>query len=138
MKLAQIWNAQQTLQALLALKKPPKLAYRLMKYWKKVQVEIEACEQLRLKCVYDAAGVEPPAQVNLDPGSPEYASFMEKFQEAMQGESDLEWSGVTMDELIETLGDQVGNTLSENDLQHLEPFFTAPEPLLKLVEGTQP
>lgn len=126
MKLAEIWNSARAWGVLSKLKKNPKLAYRLLKYEKKVNAELKVCNKQRETLVYEAAGVEPPAIVDLGSDTPEYKAFMVKFQEFMQSESDLEWAGISMDDLIEALGAETANVLSENDIELLEPFFTEP------------
>lgn len=142
MKLAAIWNSSKAWEVLSKLKKNPKLAYRLLKYEKKVSAELEVLEAHRQKLVYEAAGVEPPAIVSLGVESPEFIAFSAKFQEFAQGESDLAWAGITMDDLIEALGAETANVLSEHDIELLEPFFTAPEPVaapnLQLVKTDTP
>lgn len=127
MKLYEIWNSSVAWSVLSRLKKNPKLAYRLLKFEKKVAAEIETCEQHRKTLVYEASGLEPPAEVTLKEGSPELAAYMAKFNEFMQGDSDLPWVGISMDELIDALGAEAGNVLSENDINLLEPFFAEPK-----------
>lgn len=123
MKLVTIWNASNAWATLSALKKNPKLAYRLLKYQKKVIAEHETCEAQRQKYVYEISGAEPGSIVALTEGTPEFADFLAKFNEFLQGDSDLEVVGISMDELIEALDAEKGNVLSGPDLDFLEPFF---------------
>lgn len=129
MKLLAIWNGRFALARLSALKMPPRLAYKLLKYAQKFAAELEACDKQREKYVYEVAGAEPPAIVKLEDGTPEFEVFRAKFNEFLQGESELGWSGMTMDEVIDALGSETGNVISEKDLELLEPFFTAPAKL---------
>src|SRR5260221_9907868 len=103
------------------------LAYRLMKYERKLSAELEVCETQRQQCVCEVAGVKhgsPEADnVSLAFGTSEYESFLSKFNEFLINESDLAPVGVNMDSLVETLDSQDGNTITENDLALLEPFF---------------
>ena len=125
-----IWNAKKAWDAISPLKKKPKLAYRLMKYEKKVAREIEVCDKERRRILYDVSGVEPGKPVKLEVGSPELIKFTELFGEFLfQADSDLELVGVTMDELIDGLDAEKGNTLSEDTITLLEPFFQQPESL---------
>ena len=126
MKLYEIWNAKAAWTTLSALKKNPKLAYRLMKYEKKVDAELDVCNAHRERIVYQCAGLEPPSTVSLAEGTPEFTKFLADFNVALDVESDLTWSGVTMDELIEALGAQGANVISESELELLEPFFESP------------
>lgn len=124
MKLVTIWNAREAFSKLAQLKKSPKLAYRLMKYAKKFSSEFDTCEARRIECVYEAAGVEPGTpDINLLPSTPEFVSFVTKFNEFLDNESDLEPVGIGMDALVESLSAESGNVMSENDLALLEPFF---------------
>lgn len=131
MKLLEIHNSAGAWRTLAALKKNPKLAYRLLKYEKKVDAELAVCEQQRSAFIYEAAGVEPPEPgeqkiVQIGAETPEFAAFMAKFNEFLQGESDLAWIGIGMDELIDGLGSAT-NVLTERELELLEPFFTEPK-----------
>lgn len=127
MKLVNIWNARESFSRLAALKKPPKLAYRLMRWGKKFSSEFDTCDTQRGKYVCEVAGVEfgsvEAAGVVLSIESPEFATFAAKFNEFLMEESALEQVDVTMDDLIDGLDAEKGNALSEVDLALLEPFF---------------
>lgn len=130
MKLVKVSGSAAAWGCLAKLKKNPKLAYWLMKYEKKVHAELKAIEEFRTALVYQVAGQEPPAPgevklCTLGVGTPELIEFHKQFTEFLDGESELEWFGTPMEELIEALG-AAGNVLSEEDLEVLEPFFTAP------------
>jgi len=137
MKLFQVWNAQAAFKRLADLKKPPKLAYRLLTYSRKFDAEAAICEAHRIACVYAIAGAEPGTVVELNQGTPEFDTFFAKFNEFLSNESDLEPVGLDMDALIDGLDAEKGNVLSENDLALLDPFFTVrPSPELKLVPAS--
>lgn len=128
MKLAHIWGARDAFARLSTLKKPPKLAYRLLKYARKFEVELAACEAHRVQCVYEAAGVaDGTPGVSLAPDTPEFSAFVLAFSEFLANDSDLEPVGINMDALIEALDAETGNVLCENDLAMLEPFFQEPQ-----------
>lgn len=107
-----------------SLKKPPKVAYRLLKYGNKLQAEYDIIEKQRVKLVYEAAGVPEGSDASINPGSPEHNKFVVGFNEFLFNDSDLEVVGLSMDELIDALDAEKGNVLSEADLALLEPFFT--------------
>lgn len=148
-KLVEIWNSAKAWGVLSTLKKNPKLAYRLHKYEKKVNAEMEACNKQRDAIMYECAGVTPPTppdtlivqisakiegpdKTEID--NPQFIAFVKKFNEALNVESDLEWIGISMDDLIEGLGAETANVISEQDIELLEPFFTEkPKTDLKLV-----
>jgi hypothetical protein len=135
MKLLAIWNARDALGRLSQLRKPPKLAYRLMKYERKFMKEYGLCEEQKNKLVYEAAGVEfGSPNVTLQPGTAEHMAFVLKFTEFLEQEAELEPVGIDMDALIEGLDAEKGNVLSEGDLELMEPFFQVKVADLKLVE----
>ena len=145
MYLYQVWNSHQAWQNLAILKKTPKLAYRLAKYQSRVAEEYKICGKQREDLIYEIAGVvrpEPPdvlivqipSRVMTEPtedtepveiDNPKLAEFFTRFNEFLNNESDLEWSKITMDELLNGL--QPDSFVTEGDLLLLEPFFTNPE-----------
>ena len=138
MNLLSIWNSAPAWQTIVTLKKSPKLAYRLLKYQKKVAKELEICEEQRKAFVYTAADIPAGAGVGveLEPGTESHMKFVVIFNEFLLGESDLPWIGITMDELIDSLDAEKGNIISERDIELLEPFFyDRPKADLKVVES---
>ena len=152
MKLSVIQGSAAGWQALSGLKKNPKLAYRLLKYEKKVEHELKLIEKHRESLVYKHAGMEPPAPGEIKPVSipakitetyandedppvtltrevtnPALIAYQKEFDEFLDTESDLEWIGITMDELIDGLAEREGNVLAEMDIDMIEPFFTEPK-----------
>ena len=131
MKLLDVWNAVATSQdrtvspwgALARLKKPPKVAYRLMKYGKDIDDEYNVIDRRRIELVHEAAGVEEGQPVKIEPDSPEFSRFAVAFNEFLDGESDLKPVGIGMDALIDALDSEKGNVLSEQDLALVAPFF---------------
>lgn len=135
MRLVQIWNSREAFGRLAHLRKPPKLAYKLLKYARKYEAEFDVCEAHRVKCVYEVAGVAPGTpDINLLPATPEFDAFMVKFNQFLANDSDLEPVGIGMDALIDALDAETGNVMSETDLVLIEPFFAEKhQPDLKLV-----
>lgn len=134
MKLIDVWNAVHSTpatpaawSALTALKKPPKVAYRLLKYGAKLGAEFDVIEKQRIKLLYEAAGVPEGSPVDIKSGTPEFSQFANSFNEFLAGDSDLEPVGMSMDALIDSL-DAVGNAMSEQDLAAVEPFFQEAKP----------
>lgn len=123
MKLFQIWNAVPAFQTLTALKKNPKLAYSLLKYMKQIESEVAVCEQHRQDCVYEVSGAARGTPVQIEKGTPQWDEFNAKFQEFMRTDSDLEAFDLAMGDLIDALGAETGNVISEDELELLEPFF---------------
>lgn len=129
MKLVDVWNARSAFNTLSQLKKPPKIAYRLMRYGKLFAAEFDACEAQRVAYVYEVAGVEPGTpNVNLIQGTPEFDVFVAKFNEFLSNEAELAPLDMSMDTLIDALDSERGNVLSEAELALLAPFFQEKKP----------
>ena len=142
MKLFHVWNVMQqngapsVWQRFASLNKPTKVAYRLRKYAVKLATELKVIDEHRNECILTAAGKGPGEDVNLVSGTPEFLAFVEKFNEFLNGDSDLDPVGINMDALIDALDAEKGNVLSELDIELLEPFFAdKPKPDLKVVES---
>lgn len=123
MKLLTLWNAKQAWATLSMLRKQPKVAYRLMKYERALNAEMETIERARTEFILKAANAEPGATVTLDVGTPELAAFNADFNAFLNTDCDLRPVGMDMDALIDVLDSQAGNVLSEAELMALEPFF---------------
>mgnify|MGYP001612768376 CR=1 FL=1 len=143
MKLLQVWNVTaistespvSVWARFSVLTKPPKVAMLLCKYIKKINSEFKMIEAYRQECMYAASGQEPGTDVRIEPGTPEHSEFCAKFSEFLNGESDIDPAGISMDALIEALASEKGNRISEADLELLEPFFVEKsKPDLKVVE----
>lgn len=125
MKLATIWNAREALGRLSQLRKPPKVAYQLMKYEKLVMAEIDTIDKARTAFIMKAAGVaDAIGPVTLDVGTPELVAFTIEFNAFLETESDLSVAPLNMDALIDALDGQAGNAMADSDLALVEPFFT--------------
>lgn len=122
MKLIAVWNARDAIARLSVLKKPPKLAGQLLRYWQKYNAEYAICDAQRTALVYQAAGVEG-GQVTLQVDTPAYVTFVETFNAFLDTEAELSVSGISLDTLLDALDAEKGNALSENDLFLIEPFF---------------
>ena len=154
MQLLQIWNAREAMQRLAQLKKPPKIAYQMLKYFRLYDKEIATCDKAREEFIYQVAGAAAGSVVTIDQlmpnpdkdgetiPNPKFQEFFDRFNEFLRSDSDLPWSGITMDAMVEMLDAQEGNALSEDDLARIEYFFTEPaKPVnvahLKPVEKSQ-
>lgn len=131
MRLFDIWNVclasgekpVSTWASMASLRKPPKVAYRLLKYGAKVGAEFDVIGKQRNKLIYEAAGVPEGGEVKIDPGTPQFSKFVQDFNAFLDNESDLKAVDLSMDALIDALDAEKGNALSESDLALLEPFF---------------
>lgn len=143
MKFRQIWNALPALKRLSALRKSPKMASKLRNYGKLIEVELNTVEENRQDIGFECAGVEkptPPDVVVLSipetidvPGkdgapattvpNPQYTDFLAKFDAVLDGDSDLQPLDITLDELVDDLALYKGNSISDDDLELINPFF---------------
>ena len=120
MELFAIWQARESWQQLARLRKPPRVAYRLMKYFQQVAQEADICETQRIQCLKDAGYKEGDL---MDDDDPRLAVFADKFKSFLQQPSDVDPLDISLDELIDALDAETGNVLSERDLMLLAPFF---------------
>ena len=128
-KLIKIWLSATAWQTVYKLKKNPKLSYRMLKYQRKVERELRTCEKAKDEMVYEIAGVDKPAPgdavaCDISGDAEKMIELNKRFNEFLQGDSDLELVGMTLEEFIEQLGD--ANVISEEEIELLEPFFTSP------------
>lgn len=134
LKLRDIWISVAAWTEFAALKKPPKLAYRLLKYQRKLNVELKICEKRRVEIIRELAGIDPNESaetfVSLGQDTQECRQFVVRFNEFLDTESDAELFGLTLDEVFDQLDPSI--ELSEKTIEILEPFF--PLPTARVVE----
>lgn len=128
MTLLSVFISRDAWVKLLELRMPPKQAYDLLKYGKRVYAEYELVEQQRNAIIRAIAGVGANAPASLTPGTPEHDRFMQESMETMAVESDLKPCNLTMGALLEILERNPGNALSPKHLEMLEPFLTPETP----------
>lgn len=127
MNLLQILESRPAWSTLSSLRKPPGIAYKLLKYERLLEAELIAIDKVRNEIIWKVAGAERGTIVTLQIGSPENNQFAAEFLEFVKTESELKpFADLDMDGLMAALDSQAGNTLAESDLAALEPFFTQP------------
>lgn len=134
MTLLQIWNSRPAWITLSELRKPPGIAYRLLKYERLVDAEFAVITKSRDAMITKAAGVEAGQFASLQPDSPEYAAFSAELTAFLATESELQPCDLDMDALLAALDTQAGNSIAEGDLALLEPFFTQPVEAANVIE----
>lgn len=122
MKLYEVYKSRDVLSKIASFKLGTQLAYRLMKFVKKIVVELDEIEAMRVKIVRDCAGVSD-GDVSIQPGTSEYAAFVTEFSDFLESGSEIPSFDLTMDEFITELAKSPGNDLSANDIMLLEPLF---------------
>lgn len=124
MKLIDVFRSAEAWKRLSGLKKPPRMAYSLMRYFKSIQDELDIIEKERVNCIRRIAKAGENEAISLKPGSAEIVEFESRFIGFLESESVLVKLSITMDELINALENETDNTLTEKDLLALEPFFS--------------
>ena len=128
MKLLTIWNSVDAWKSLQVLKKNPALAHKLLNYAKLISNELDTINKQKDQLVYEAAGVEPPTPpevliITIEKDTPQHDKFVILFNGYLQEESTLPVFDMAMTDLIAALSAKEGNTISENEIALLEPFF---------------
>lgn len=123
MKLYNVFVAKPILDEVVKLKIAPKLAYRLLKYAKKVLAEWEVAEQQRIALIYEISKAPQGSPASIEPGTPEAAEYGQRFSAVLDVDIELTKSDITMSELMEAIGVSDDNKVSVSDLATLEPLF---------------
>jgi len=105
---------------------PPKTAYTVLKFTRKVESEYALIEKQRVKLLRDVTGIKE-GDIKLTPGDPEHQKFIEGFNEILNTESDLEPCSIKLCALIDSLNAEQSNVLSARDIAVLETFFQPEE-----------
>lgn len=122
MLLGQIFQSLKSWQKLAAVNMKPKLAYQLLKYTKLVSAEHAIVEKQRTALIHELTGTKEGEQAEIKPDSPEIEEYVERFNEVMVTESDLNQIDLDFEEVVNAV-DEKGEVLSISDLALLEPFF---------------
>ncbi len=122
MLLGEVFRSVAAWQKLSAINMKPKLAYKILKYTKKVSAEHDVAERQRVALVHEITGTKDGEDAKIDPDSPELATYIEKFNEIMATESDLKSLDIVFEEVVNAAEEKDGS-LSVQDLALLEPFF---------------
>lgn len=119
MKLIQIWVAREAWQRLASLKKSPKLAYRLMRYERRLSEELAVIDAKKNELIEAIA----PETKTVNANTLEMAQFIEAFGPFLDADAELQPIDMTLDVLIDAIDAEQGNVLSDSDCAALEPFF---------------
>jgi hypothetical protein len=123
MRLYEVFVAKPVLDEVVKLKIAPKLAYRLLKYAKRVLAEWEVVEQQRVALIYEISKTPAGSSASIEPNTPEAAEYSKRFNEVLIVESELAPSDITMSELLDALGESEDNKVSVSELATIEPLF---------------
>ncbi len=112
---------------LAAIQMKPKLAYKILKYVKKVFAENDVIEKQRINMVYEITGTAPGADAKIEPNTPEFETYFKRLNEILAVEIGLEKIDLKFEDVIESV-DEKDESLSVSDLATLEEFFVSDDP----------
>jgi hypothetical protein len=135
MKLANVFTAKDALARLAALRMPSKIAYRVLKFTRKFDVEFAIVEEQRSKIIREITGAKEGENASIENGTPEMAKFFESLAPVLDTDCELELCPLSFNDLMEAVDSEEGNVLSAQDLSLLEPFFESDE---KLMDNVKP
>lgn len=122
MILGQIFQSKQSWQKLSSMKMRPQVAYKILRYTRRVDEEFALIEKQREAALRRAAGVEE-GNVSLEPDTPEFIEFAKEFNEVLMTESDMPKFGRKLSYVLESVAEGQDDVLTISDLAMLEPFF---------------
>lgn len=138
MLLGQVFQSIGAWQKLSAINLRAKLAYKLLKYTALVSAEHAIAEKQRVALIHEVTGTKEGEDAKIEPDTPEFREYVERFNAVMVTESDLQPLIMDFEEVVDAV-DEKDESLSVSDLATLESFFAMPEKPLegpKLAEGT--
>lgn len=138
MNLGTIFQSINAWKRLSAVNMKPKLAYRVLKYTRLVSAEYEIAEKQRKALIHEITGTKEGEEAKIEPGSPEIAVYVERFNEVMLTEVSLDRIDLKLADVVDAV-DEKDETLTVSDLAQLEPFFSdyrVPNPDFRNDDGT--
>lgn len=137
MLLGQVFQSIAAWQKLSGINMKPKLALKILRYTKLVSAEHEHAEKMRVALIHEVTNTKEGEQAKIEPNTPEFAAYVEKFNAVLTTESDLQPLNLDFEEVVNAV-DEKDEALSVSDLALLEVFFEVPprQEGPKLVEET--
>jgi len=123
MLLGQIFQSITAWQKLASINLKAKLAYKLLKYTNLVSAEHAIAEKQRVALIHEITETKEGEEAKIEPDTPEFKEYVEKFNAVMLTESDLKSLDVDFEEVVNAV-DEKDESLTVSDLAMLEPFFT--------------
>ena len=122
-----IFQSVQAWRKLAGVVMKPAVAFKILRYTKLVNAEVEHIEKQRIDLAYEISKVPRDKDVKLEPDTPELAEFQRRFSEVLNEESTLPLLRLDLETVVDAL-DGKDDVLSVQDLAALEVFFQYPEP----------
>lgn len=124
MKLGQVFQALNVWQIVATMKlRNPKVAYRVLKYLKRVQEEFATAEQQRVAIIRDITGTKDGEDAMIEPDTSQFREYLARFEKVLSLDCDLEKIDMEIDDLLDAAEGGYDNALSPADLAVIEPFF---------------
>jgi hypothetical protein len=122
MNLGQIFQSMSVWNKLASVPMKPMIAYKILQYTKKVNAEFEIVEKQRVALIHEITGTKEGENTKIEPNTPEFDLYLERINEILLVESDLEKLDINFEEVLGSLKEDV---LTVQDLALLEPFFVS-------------
>lgn len=122
MLLGQIFNSMSAWQKLAGLTMKPFIAYQVLKYSKLVSAEYALADTQRIAVIHEITNTKDGEDAKIEPNTPEFTQYIERLNEVMTVESELQQFAIPMEDVVKAIGDN-DNALTVQDLALLEPFF---------------
>jgi len=127
MKLSTVFVAQGALAHLAALRMPSKVAYRVLKFSRKFDVEFGIVNEQREKLIREISGAKEGESAKIEPDTPGMEIFSEKLGALLDTDCELAPCPLKFSALVDAIDSEDGNALSAQDLALLEPLFEPDE-----------
>ncbi len=122
MLLGQIYSSVKAWNKLSSVAMHPMMAYKVLKYTKLVEAEYAVADKQRVALIHELSGTKEGEDAKIEPNTPEFEQYVERFNGVLQVESALKQIKVGFEDVLKSLGDK-DDVLSVGDLALLEPFF---------------
>ncbi len=126
MLLGRIYSSVKAWNKLSSVTMHPMMVYKVLKYTKLVEAEYAIADKQRVALIHEISGTKEGEDAKIEPNTPEFRQYVERFNEVLQVESTLKQIKVGLEDVLKAIGDK-DDVLSVGDLALLEPFFKSEE-----------
>jgi len=124
MKLGDVFQATSAWNNLGTMKMRPRMAYLVLKYIQALSAEQEVIEKQRVALIHELTNTKEGENAKIEPGTLEFRQYAERFNDILATQCDVQPFEYSLDQVVEGLDEDEGNSLSAQDLAFLEPFFS--------------
>ena len=123
MLLGQIFQSIEAWRKLSSVSMSPVIAYKILKYTKRIADEYDIAEKQRVALLYAITGTKQGQEVRLESTDPKFIEYVQKLDEIMSQEVDFSLLELSLEGTVDDLSGK-DIMLSASDLAKLEPFFS--------------